>query len=243
MKDSRGSETIANRVRNKCTVLALLASCTLGMVPERALSDDIATDARECAAKASPADRLRCFDVMFGKDGLTATPSTAMAGSWHLSVDKSPNDDSTSLYAALGARDVSGGAMFDASEATLFVRCRERKLSAYVTGNVFFDVDATESVSIRLGQEPARQAQWSTSTNGRAIGLWGDDGPRTTDFVRSLMTALQPSLVIRAESYHAGPMTAQFDLTGAKDALTPLLDLCSASALTSNSRPMVSSPR
>ena len=191
----------------------------------------VVTDARACAAITAPDARLECFDLMVGKHGL-AVPAAAARGDapgrWETSETRSPVDDSRSLTVVVRATSVSGGGMaFGEPTAELAFRCRERKLDILLLSNVIFGSGGDQAVLVRVGQQTARQERWSPSDTGRALGIWG--GARATAFARELAGTEATSLVIRADTFRS-QITAQLDITGARQALEPVLNLCAAPA-------------
>jgi hypothetical protein len=200
-----------------------------GTWPATASDGDVVSDSRACAAITISADRLQCFDLLVGKHSLNApVPALDVAtGAWSVSVGKSPVDDSKRIVARLEASKVTGGQGLGDAQAILVVRCLERELNLYLSTSEFVGMREGKTVLIRLGAQTAKQDRWTPSSDGRAVGLWGGDGKRAASLVNDLISDDPPSLVIRSDIYNGPPITAQFDVTGARQALEPIIALCS----------------
>lgn len=213
----------------------LAVPCSIGVfLPGSAMAsnEDVISDVRACAAISQPSGRLECFDLLIGKHGLNAPvpPSSQASGAWSVSVDKSPIDDSKLMSATLVASKVAGGSGIGNPTAYLNVRCREAHLNLYFGTSAFMGSSDPLAVLIRIGSQVARQDRWTPSSDGRAVGLWDGDKTRAVSLVNQLISSEPPSLVLRSDVFHGAPITAQFDVSGAKEALEPILALCAAAS-------------
>ena len=209
--------------------VALACAVIAGAGTAVASDADVVADARACAAISASDARLQCFDLLVGKHNLNAPlpAESKSAGSWVVSEDKSPIDDSKTMFVQLLAADVSGGSGSHDAFASLSVRCKEATLDVYFGTSDFIGMNGPKAVLVRIGVQTARQERWDPSTSGKGIGLWGSDGSKGAAFVKQIMGSDNPSLVIRTDTYNGAPVTARFDVTGAKSALEPILLLCS----------------
>ena len=134
--------------------LAVMAAMSAG-----ALAQDLETQMRDCRTKTVAAERLECLDAIPLPELPAATEDSAAA--WSITEGKSPLDDSPSVTAALAAQPPS--------KLLMIVRCRESRTELLVSADGPIDFTQQLAVSYRLGQAPAVQANWGTSTNGRAV--------------------------------------------------------------------------
>jgi hypothetical protein len=209
-----------------------LACAVIAGAGTAAASDaDVVVDARACAAISASDARLQCFDLLVGKHNLNAPLPAEIksVGSWEVTEDKSPIDDSKINIAQLVATNVSGSSNRDSAFALLSVRCREAVFEVYLTTSDIIDFAGTDPqpVLVRIGAQTARQERWASGTGGKTVGLWGSDGSKGAAFVKEIMGSDNPSLVIRTNIYNGATITAQFDISGAESTLEPILALCS----------------
>jgi hypothetical protein len=211
-------------------VAVLTGTVNVVAAPVHATDADVVAEARTCAAIMEPAGRLQCFDLLVGENNLNTPRSGAstLSGAWSVSDDKSPLDDSKKIVAILAASSVTGGQGIGNPVAALVVRCSEGELNLYLATSEFVGMREGRTVLIRLGAQTAKQDKWTPSSDGKAVGLWGGDRNRAASLANDLIRSDQPSLVIRSDIYNAPPLTAQFDVTGARQALEPIVALCSA---------------
>lgn len=124
-----------------------------------AASQDLESQMRGCRQKTVPAERLECMDAI----AIAETPAIAQdsGGAWSIDEGKSPLDDSPTITAALAAQPPS--------KLLMVIRCREARTELLVSADGPMDFAQQLPVNYRFGQAPAVQANWATSTNGRAV--------------------------------------------------------------------------
>lgn len=167
-------------------------------------------DAKACSAIDDSLQRLTCFDSLFPRTAAgAATPDKAPPAAppaviWHIEEDKSPLDDSIKFTAGLSPKTVTTSGIGDA-EMYLVVRCAENTTSVVFVTSMFM-ISERPTVTIRVGDEPARTERWSRSTNYKAVGLWS--GGEAIPFLKRLKDNVR--LAVRIEDKDR--VDAEFDL-------------------------------
>ena len=168
-------------------------------------------------------------------------PSEA-AQEWRIHESVDPLDDSATITAVL---DADTGPRFVAvctgNETRAFIEW-DVFLGSGGTGNILGPPRGHKRVKIRVGA--AEAVDWylplSNSSNSTFVGgypsvdygvarMTGKAAPPRQDakaFLRSLVHAERPALVVQTVPYRSGAVTAVFDLTIAADAIRRIADLC-----------------
>ena len=136
---------------------------------------------------------------------------------WKLVTDTSPIDDSKTYILRRDAEEEIGSGFFS-STPTLIIRHKEGQLELYITIGQYLGMDGT-LVTSRVGSFPAKESEWSISTDGKAIFYPGN----VDSFVRELMA--NTKLVIRVTPYGESPVTTSFNLSGLSESIEPMKHL------------------
>lgn len=148
-----------------------------------------------CKKITDDAARLKCFDAIGSTtEASKVEPTPPKAQEWTVVDSKSPIDDSPQVMAMLQSED---------GEGSLVLRCAERKTEAAVIPKGLFAYERG-TVLIRLNDLPATNANWSASSNNRALFA-----PNGVAFVKMLPD--NGNLFIRA-SGHNSQADAKFKL-------------------------------
>jgi hypothetical protein len=105
-------------------------------------------------------------------------------------------------------------------------RCDSNKTEVYVNWNDYLGDDSRSAynewkyVTVRVGDEDARQQQWSISTDSKATFAPGS----SVELLRRM--AKVDRLVLQTTPYNENPITAVFDLKGIDKALKPVAEEC-----------------
>lgn len=166
-------------------------------------------DAKDCTVIDEPLQRLNCFDSFFPKapsaaDAPSEAPPVSPAISWHIEEEKSPLDDSIQFTAGLIPKNASTSGIGEA-EMFLIMRCAENTTSVVFVTSMFM-VGERPTVTVRVGDEPARTERWNRSTNYKAVGLWS--GAEAIPFIKRLKDNVR--LAVRVEDKDR--VDAEFDL-------------------------------
>lgn len=182
---------------------------------------DMRGDFAKCALIKADGARLICFDKM-GSDLKLDAPKAVITsgnGKWTVRTEVSPVDDSKNAFASLDA-DAPVGKGYRRSTPTLILRCKEKKVEAYITyGELFIGSDST-TVLTRLDKLPAKQSTWGISTDHKAVFVGGSQ----LGFIKQLMKA--DSLLVELTPYGESPVMTTFDVRGLSAASKVLQDAC-----------------
>lgn len=145
------------------------------------------------------------------------------SGKWVVQQDINPIDDTKTVVAMLTA-DSGQSRMGD--PVRFIARCQSNSTEAYVIWHDYVgdDGDSPYSdgkyVTVRIGDEPAREEFWGVSTDNEATFAPDWAGDLLKQMLRS------DRMVLRMTPYSESPVTAVFDTTGLSVALRDLADTC-----------------
>lgn len=152
---------------------------------------------------------------------------------WHVTVDKSPMDDSKSVALTLDSEDEVQGPLGKV-RPSLIVRCQEKKTDVYITTGMAanMEADGEHVVGIRLDDGAARHENWSESTDHAALFasdvIWNGDEPTfhggRIEFAKRLAGANQ--LTFQFTPFDGSPQTARFNLRGLDTHLHDVAEAC-----------------
>ena len=197
-----------------------LLTLSLMLVPAVAFAD-MRADFAKCASIKADGARLVCFDKM-GTDLKLDAPQTVITtgnGKWTARTEVSPVDDSKNAFVSLDA-EAPVGSGYRRSTPTMFLRCKEKRLEAYITyGNLFIGSESTR-VLTRFDKLPAKQSSWGISTDHKAVFVGGSQ----LGFIKQLMKA--ESFLVELTPYGESPVMTTFDVRGLSTASKVLQDAC-----------------
>lgn len=181
---------------------------------------DLKTDVAKCAAMKSDATRLICFDKVSVNQKIDAprTESFSGAGKWQGRVETSPIDDSKNAFLTLEA-DTPVRNKYRSNTPTLIVRCKEKRLEAYITFDIFLGSDSMR-VLTRFDKRPAQRVSWGISTDHKGVFVGGS----IATFIKEMMNS--ESLLVELTPYGESPVMATFDVRGIADASKVLQQTC-----------------
>ena len=130
-------------------------------------------------------------------------------GDWVVSESLDPMDDSPRVFALLDAQKQD---IF--SDITLIARCSSNRTEVYVDWDDYL-ADDRQTVAYRFPPTSMRQERWSVSTDNTA-----------TFASRPIPLLVSQQLVMRTTPYNESPVTAIFDLTGARHAIGKVAEAC-----------------
>jgi hypothetical protein len=143
---------------------------------------------------------------------------------WNVNEEKSKLDDSRNVVASIDADNTVRG-WLTSETPSLVIRCKERKLMAYVdtnsqlTSRYEIDAGTRTSIAYRVGSEAARHVNAEESTDGTAFFI-----PNARALVRSLSRA--NSFIVEYTPFQSGIGSATFDVRGASAALIKVSAAC-----------------
>ena len=170
----------------------------------------------------------RCYSHLEEKDEAEASTKSggdAKAegpGSWRVSEDINPLDDSKTVVASLSA--IEGASRFD-GPYTFIARCDSNTTEVYVIWHDYLGDDSRnlyedwKYVEVRIGEAQAERQRWGVSTDKQATFA-----PDSISLLRSLITV--DRLVLQTTPYNEAPQTAIFDLTGVETAVGRVAETC-----------------
>lgn len=139
-------------------------------------------------------------------DGRTLS---TMAG-WRIVRDKSDMDGSPEVILARDAENEIRGAFGKTGKPVLYIRCREKKLEAYVYTGMQADTDdiyGATTVRVRLDEKPAERRQWTQATSHDALFASGGG-----EFIGHIAASEQ--MLVEFRPYASGSQVVKFDVRG-----------------------------
>lgn len=194
---------------------------------EEARRDDIERSIAACAAQQGELNRLECYDTMARERGLDGPQPVAIAatdtGKWVVRKNINPIDDTVIAVASLTA---DSGVSERGRPISFIARCRSNVTEAYA---IWFDYVGDDSrdvysdwkyVTVRIGDAPAKRQRWSVSSDNEATFA--------PDWAGALLKQLsgEARMILQLTPYSSSPVTAIFDVSGAKAALAPIAETC-----------------
>lgn len=174
----------------------------------------------ECIPESSPrygeAQRLMSFFDKIESDIKSGT-------GWIVSQEKSKIDDSTNVYLQLSSKEPIANQLREMRNVELFIMCREGKTDLYfVFGGYFMaNIEGYGTVTYRIDVRPAATKQFTESTDHKALGLWHGQG---VPLIKEMFNS--STLFVRATPYNESSVTAEFNISGLKEAIKPLRAAC-----------------
>lgn len=199
-----------------------LGQITLALLALTSLASEAAIEDRQvasCAAMKNPIERLACYDKLADTHDLApktvATPAHGK-GKWHTSTSTDPLTDKAIYVATLDAD--SGRGRFGEG-IDMVVRCAKGETDLYINWESFLGTDGI-SLTYRVGKAKAVKSTWLVSTDNKSSFYPGSP-------VSTLKAMIDTdSFVANVTPYSESPVTATFDTSGAKEALSDIRTAC-----------------
>ena len=108
---------------------------------------------------------------------------------------------------------------------TIVARCGSNKTELYAIWNTYVGDDSNsvydefKNVEVRIGDAPANTERWSVSTDKQATFAGA-----AVPMLKAM--AGEEKLVLRTTPYGENPITAVFDLSGFREAVSPIAKEC-----------------
>jgi len=200
-------------------IMAVLLVITVTLSVGANSCEELEQEIAQCADIVGELERLECYDQLARSLGLVSvqtelSPSEDV-GAWRVSIETNPLDDSRTVTLILLAE--SGTSRWG-TPIGLILRCDSNQTDVYIAWSDYLGSEAR--VTWRVGDEDARAAQWSLSTNKEATFYPYDE----ISFIQQLLTTTR--FVAQVTPYNESPITAVFDLTGLANAIRPLQEAC-----------------
>ncbi|MBC7153981.1 MAG: hypothetical protein H5U19_05095 [Rhodobacteraceae bacterium] len=144
-------------------------------------------------------------------------------GKWVVRKTTNPIDDTATVAAFLVA---DKGESERGRPISFVARCRSNTTEAYA---VWYDYVGDDSrdvysdwkyVTVRIGDASAKRQRWNVSSD--------NEGTFAPDWAGDLLKKLvgETRLILQLTPYGASPVTAIFDISGAKNAFAPIAEAC-----------------
>jgi type VI secretion system VasI family protein len=196
----------------------LFLTCILLPLASNAIAEVSNKEIAKCAAVKGDLSRLDCYDKMAQKHNLnapqTTSPEVKNTGSWRVSDETNPIDDSRTVTLILEA--TSGKSKWN-KNVFLVARCKSNTTNLYIGWNDYLGSEAY--VLTRIGNNKAVTSEWSLSTDSQATFH-----TEPIPFLKNMLGANK--LIAQITPYNENPVTAIFDTSGLKNALKPLRETC-----------------
>ena len=192
-------------------ILWLASSLALG---QQSPMEDAAA---QCAKIESPMARLECFDDLIRAHNLSPPEPTLFKGEgdWVVSQSANPIDDTLTVTAILSSENASN---YLGEQVSLVLRCKSGQTEAYINWHDYLGSRAV--VTDRIDKAPAERLGWQLSTDSQASFR-----PRARVFMESLSEAT--TYLAQVTPYNESPVTASFNVQGAKEVVTLISKACS----------------
>ena len=199
--------------------IVVLLIITVALPTGASSCEEIEQEIAQCAGIVGELERLECYDQLARSLGLvsvqTELPPAEDAGTWKVSIKTNPLDDSKTVTLILLAES---GTNRWGTPIGLILRCDSHQTDVYVAWSDYLGSEAR--VTWRVGDEDAKVAKWSLSTDKEATFYPYDE----ISFIKQLLTT--DRFVAQVTPYNESPITAVFDLTGLANAIHPLQEAC-----------------
>jgi type VI secretion system protein VasI len=177
-----------------------------------------------CAAMKDSVKRLECFDSLATRLGADKpSRETSEIGQWKIEKEISKIDDSANISLSLKAGQNISGWPRKISRPTLFLRCKEKNIDAYVGTNMTPAVehglhDAT-TATLRFDKDKALQEEMSESTDHNALFF-----KNPVDIISKMFE--HGAMLFQFTPSNSSPVMTTFNLAGLKKAIQPLTEAC-----------------
>jgi type VI secretion system protein VasI len=178
-------------------------------------------DAVRCTAIRGDLERLQCFDDWTrarGLSGQQAEPVPAEGiGTWQVTRRNNPIDDTETV--SMVVESTLGHSAFG-KKPVLGIQCKSGQTQLVVIWYDYIAADRPDVVT-RIGPGRAEKVSWYKSNTNNATIL-----PSTTfaSFVRRMLDAA--TMVAQVTPYSEPTITATFEITGLREAIKPLAEVC-----------------
>lgn len=206
---------------------AMVCLLALSPVPAQAQADyadykELGLRMKNCRAITSLITRSQCYDAVvvdFNLESLNRLdiPKDSL-GKWKVITEKSPIDDSQNVFASLLADEYLETDQAKFTRPSLILRCKEKKVEGYILWDQklgYVDV----LVNTRIGKSEQEGARWTLSADKMAAFI-----PDPTAFAQKLIG--QDSLFATLWIPSSDPLSINYDIRGANNALPPMLEAC-----------------
>lgn len=119
-----------------------------------------------CKSIANKDERLNCYDALSNVE--TITIPTEGIGNWTIFKDKSPVDDSVSIYLNLDANDYIY-VKYKKVKPNLITGCRENATSIFINYCIFLNDGSIKPVTRLDSEKAVSDVYWGTSTDHQVI--------------------------------------------------------------------------
>ncbi|MBY5946837.1 type VI secretion protein [Photobacterium rosenbergii] len=171
-----------------------------------------------CSTIEGDLARLECFDSLSAKHGLSAPQTvdtgTGDVGSWYVSKDINPVDDSQTVTLFLKA---DSGSNKWGRKVAMVMRCSQNTTDMYINWGEYLGREAR--VLTRVGSNKAITENWSLSTDSKASFK-----RKPIPMIKQMLG--QSKFVAQITPYNESPVTAVFDISGLNNAIEPLRETC-----------------
>jgi len=208
---------------NKASQIVLISIFILFTGTTTRATADTERSIAECAAKATSAERLICYDALAKAMGLDQpTTSTTTQGLWRVRTDVSPIDDSQNVFLSLDAKTPFSG-WLKSELGTLIIRCKENRTEAYVrTGMTaqsgYGRYDESE-VTIRYDRDNAFKIWMGESTDNKALFF-----PNAISEIKRMMN--HETMLFQFMPFNSSSSMTTFDIAGLSETIAPLREAC-----------------
>jgi type VI secretion system protein VasI len=179
-----------------------------------------------CAAIASPAKRLECFDALSHRLGVSLPKASASTVSkWKVQQETSAIDDSLNVFVSLSAESTVSGWPLKMYTPLLMLRCKENRTQAYIVTGMAPQVEQGTNgatVTLRFDNEKAEQFHTIKSTTGDM--LFFEQSGQSIDLIKRMLH--RSTLLFQFVPFHSAPQMTTFDLRGLTEAIKPLRKNC-----------------
>ncbi len=176
----------------------------------------------KCVSITEDLERLACYDIENGVE--ISEESVSSSGKWTKRTEVSLLTDDKNVFLSLDSEDDITARFGQRGPASIYLRCRENKTSAFFVFNGHFMSDNRSygRIEYRIDDRSMSFINTSASTDNEALGLW--NGAKSIPFIKRLIKGER--LVIRATPHSESAVTATFDIRGLDESIVELRETC-----------------
>lgn len=179
-------------------------------------------DVSDCLGIDASLERLACYDNEAGYPPI-ANETLPGKGDWIVKAEISKMDDSKNVWLSLESYDYTS-CPYKNGEHSIHIACRENKTNIwlYFGGCFMSSIQGKGKITYRLDSEDAKRKNFRESNNNMALGLWS--GGEAITFIKQMLD--RDRLIVRATPFSDSTVTAEYNISGLKDAIAPLREAC-----------------
>lgn len=188
--------------------IRFIAMCLLTLV-SAASNADIYEQIGVCKKLEDSAKKLECFAALPEK-------SEEKSGTWTKEIDKSPIDDSKTVFINSEELTANSG-----KKVALALRCKEAKPEVLVATDMFFGLMRDNGIPTiaRFDEEKAEEQNWGSNPEGSILFA-----KSSKNFIKAMLS--HKKLTLRLQEFNGSKHDISIDLAGLSEQMTEFKEVC-----------------